>query len=184
MEAARDPVLAALRVGERLIWRQRAPSRRIAASHGFPIVFLIVWCGLTGFSSFDFARSAASGIREYGFDLMSGLTTLAALVLGLILLFGLRELWFHSVGLVDSGLTHYALTSRRLLIASPHRLIAYGRAEVARMEVTGCDILFNWGKISRRRRRSEGFRAQLLDIADAASVAELITKTLATAKPN
>lgn len=183
MRTAADPVLSHLAPHEHVIWSQQAPRDRLVRAGVVPVMFLVVWCGFIGFVLTDFARMALAAVR-HGIDFFSVILIAGVIVLAVVGQFGVRELWSRAHGLVHSGDTHYALTDRRLVIASPRGVVAYGHADVARLKVEGRDILFDWGRVGRRQRRNEGFRAALLDVADAARVAALITKTLATARAN
>jgi hypothetical protein len=183
MDTVRDPVLAALAPGERVVWRQQAPAERLARKLVFPIGFLIVWCGFLGYFLVTFAADAFTGLRTEGVNGFTLFSVAGAIFLAAIIQVGARALWSRARDYMHRDATHYALTDRRLLIASPRGAVVYGHADVARSEARDRDILFDWGT-SGGRYRSEGFRAELLDIADAARVLALIKNTLATAKPN
>lgn len=174
MKTSRDPVADALEPGERVVWRERAKPGPLLVGQILPLLVFgggtlllgsVVVMGAAGVvQTLAGAEAAATPEIPIGGVLLA---TAFLLIFGLGLLGAL-------LSLLAVGSTHYVLTDKRVLIASPFHLSSYGPAAFEPMRVSDETIAFDWGP----RRRRDDFRAWLVGLDDARRVAALIQITL------
>jgi hypothetical protein len=164
LDGARDPFAAHLAAGERIVWRQ-SPAPLTLLRHKLAALPAIAFFSL---------GAILPGIAGLGLDGggVQPVTLAFAAVFGAITV-ALFAAFVTDI--VDGWRTHYALTDRRLIVATRGRVESHDARAFDRMERIGDTLRFAWGPSGRR---SAAFQHHLAGLADAARAEALIVATL------
>ncbi len=121
-----DPIADELAPGERVLWRQRAKPGPLARSRLPAVFFMLVWAGFAWSWTSIVVFGMGALLFAQGLTLPVLLFPLVFLSVGALFSWiGAVNLWARICDLRDAWKTHYAVTNRRLIVASPDWVTSY-----------------------------------------------------------